>query len=334
MRPTRVLMIILEVILIFVASSALIRYVVSKPTSARDATEIKFNAANAKKFRSLYDTGSKQLKNAEYPEALASFQEAEQSSGQLSDDQYAALKNARQQIATYYESSGRTADAETVYKTLETSALQEGYVLSRAHVPAQALPRLQDAQQFSQHLTEGKQAALVESSGAVVECFREMQQFDDAEENSHQMIDYLRASSSPSDLALTDKYMELAETYSQANRWDMAEQTLVVAWPNIDQVIAHRSNLPDNDPSLMQALFEKDLLLSWLVNAYAGEGKIETALATSEALYNYVVDHSKPWADLGPYGRKQVAAQAITIALKGNRPDLAAPWQARLATLH
>ncbi len=334
MRPTRVLMYVLELALIFVASSALIRYVVSKPTSARDASEIKFNAVNAKKFRSLYDTGSKQLKNAEYPEALASFQEAEQSSGQLSDDQYAALKNVRQQIATYYQSSGRAADAEAVYKTLETSALQEGYVLSRAHVPAQALPRLQDAQQFSEHLTEGKQAALVESSGAVVECFREMQQFDDAEENSHQMIDYLRASSSPSDLALTDKYMELAQTYSQANRWDMAEQTLVVAWPNIDQVIAHRSNLPDNDPSRMQALFEKDLLLSWLVNAYAQEGKIETALATSEALYNYVAEHSNPWADLAPYGRKQVAAQAITIALKANRPDLAAPWQARLATLH
>jgi hypothetical protein len=334
MRPMRVLMIILEVILIFVASSALIRYVASKPLSNRDATEIKFSAANAKKFRSLYDTGSKQLKNAEYPEALASFQEAEQSSGQLSDDQYAALKNARQQIATYYESSGHATEAEAVYKTLQTSALQEGYVLSRAHVPAQALPRLQDAQQFSERLTEGKQAALVESSGAVVECFREMQQFDDAEENSYQMIDYLRASSSPSDLALTDKYLELAQTYSQANRWDMSEQTLVLAWPSIDQVIAHRSNLPDNDPSLMQALSEKDLLLSWLVNAYAQEGKIETALATSESLYSYVADHSKPWGDLGPYGRKQVAAQAVTVALKANRPDLAAPWQARLATLH
>ncbi|HXN20124.1 MAG TPA: hypothetical protein VN875_17430 [Candidatus Binatus sp.] len=334
MRPMRVLVIVLEVILIFVASSALIRYVVSKPTSARDATEIKFGAANGKKFRSLYDTGSKQLQNSEYPEALASFQEAEQSSGQLSDDQYTALKNARLKIATYYESSGRTAEAEAVYQTLQTSALQEGYVLSRAHVPAQALPRLQDAQQFSEHLTEGKQAALVESSGAVVECFREMQQFDDAEENSHQMIDYLRASSSPSDLALPGKYMELAETYSQANRWDLAEQTLVLAWPNIDQVIAHRSNLPDNDPSLMQALSEKDLLLSWLVNAYAQDGKIETALATSEALYSYVADHSKPWGDLGPYGRKQVAAQAITVALKANRPDLAARWQARLSTFH
>lgn len=333
MRPMRVLMYVLEVLLIMAASSALIRYVVSKPTSARDATEIKFNAANAKKFRSLYDTGAKQLKNAEYPEALESFQEAEQSSGNLSDDQYNALKNARLQIATYYESSGRAADAEAVYKTLQSSALQEGYVLSRAHVPAQALPRLQDAQQFSEHLTEGKQPALVESSGAVVECFREMQQFDDAEENSHQMIDYLRASSSPSDLALTDKYMELAQTYSQANRWDMAEQTLVIAWPNIDQVIARRSNLPDNDPSYLQALSEKDLLLSWLVNAYAQEGKIETALATSEALYTYVADHSKPWGDLGPYGRKQVAAQAARVALLANRPDLAAPWQARMATL-
>src|SRR6202167_3448493 len=334
MRPMRVLMYVLEVLLIIAASSALIRYVVSKPTSARDATEIKFSAANAKKFRSLYDTGAKQLKNAEYPEALESFQEAEQSSGNLADDQYAALKNARQQIATYYESSGRAADAEAVYKTLQTSALQEGYVLSRAHVPAQALPRLQDAQQFSEHLTDGRQAALVESSGAVVECFRELQQFDDAEENSHQMIDYLRASSSPSDLALNGKYMELAETYSQANRWDMAEQTLVIAWPNIDQVIAHRSNLPDNDPSLMQALSEKDMLLSWLVDAYAQEGKIETALATTESLNIYVANNSKPWCDLGPYGRKQVAAQAIRVALKANRPDLAPPWHARYSALH
>src|SRR6202162_164410 len=228
MRPTRVLMYVLEVALIFVPSAPLIRYVVSKPTSARDATEIKFNAANAKKFRSLYDTGSKQLKNAEYPEALASFQEAEQSSGQLSDDQYAALKNARQQIAAYYESSGRAADAEAVYKTLETSALQEGYVLSRAHVPAQALPRLQDAQQFSEHLTEGKQAALMESSGAVVECLREMQRYDDAVENSRQVIDYLRTSSNPSDLALTDKHLELAQTFSEAQQWEQSEQTLML----------------------------------------------------------------------------------------------------------
>lgn len=333
MRPMRVLTIVLEVVLIFVASSAIINYVVLKPASKREATEIKFSAANAQKFRSLYDTGAKQLKNAQYPEALASFQEAERSSGQLSDDQYAALKNSRQQIATYYESSGRASDAEAVYKTLQTSALQEGYVLSRAHVPAQALPRLQDAQQFSQHLTEGKQAALIESSGAVVECFREMQQFDDAEENSRQMIDYLRTWSSPSDLALTDKYLELAQTFSRANQWAQAEQTLVMAWSTIDQVIARRSSLPDTDPAYMQALMEKDNLLSWLVEAYAQDGKVDTALATSEELYNYVADHSKPWSDLGPYGRKEVANQAIRVALKANRPDAQGPWRSRLSTL-
>src|ERR1700733_7819730 len=238
MRPTRVLMIILEVVLIFVASSAVINYVVTKPVSGRDATEIKFSAANAKK-----------------------------SAGQLNDDQYAALKNSRQQIATFYESSGRAADAEAVYKTMQTSGLQEGYVLSRAHVPAQALPRLQDAQEFSAHLTEGKQAALMESSGAVVECLRETQRYDDAVENSRQMIDYLRASSNPSDLALTDKYLELAQTFSEAKQWEQSEQTLMLGWSTVDQVTARRSSLPHSDPAYIQALTEKDLLLHWLVSA-------------------------------------------------------------------
>ena len=330
MRPMRVLMIILEVVLIFVASSAVINYVVSRPTSKRDATEIKFNAANAKKFRSLYDTGAKQLKNAEYPEALASFQEAEQSSGQVSDDQYAALKNSRQQIATFYESSGRAADAEAVYKTMQTSGLQEGYVLSRAHVPAQALPRLQDAQEFSAHLTEGKQAALMESSGAVVECLREMQRWDDAVENSRQVIGYLRTLSNPSDLALTDKYLELAQTLSEAKQWDQAEQTLMLGWSTVDQVIAHRSSLPDADSAYTQALSEKSLLLYWLVSAYAQDGKIDTALATSEEFYKYVAEHSKPWSDLGPYSRSEVAKQAWRVALDANRPDAVSLWNTRM----
>jgi hypothetical protein len=330
MRPMRVLTIILEVVLIFVASSAVINYVVLRPASKRDATEIKFNAANAKKFRSLYDAGAKQLKNAEYQEALASFQEAEQSSSQLNDDQYAALKNSRQQIATFYESSGRAADAEAVYKTMQTSGLQEGYVLSRAHVPAQALPRLQDAQEFSAHLTEGKQAALMESSGAVVECLREVQRYDDAEENSRQVIDYLRTSSNPGDLALTDKYLELAQTFSEAKQWEQSEQTLMLGWTTVDQVIARRSSLPDSDPSYIQALSEKSLLLSWLVIAYAQDGKIDTALATSEEFYKYVGEHSKPWGDLRPYTRSEVAKQAWRIALDANRPDAVSLWNTRM----
>jgi len=330
MRPMRVLTIILDVVLIFVASSAVINHVVTKPVSGRDATEIKFNAANAKKFRSLYDTGVKQLKNAEYPEALASFQEAEQSSGQLNDDQYAALKNSRQQIATFYESSGRAADAEAVYKTMQTSGLQEGYVLSRAHVPAQALPRLQDAQEFSAHLTEGKQAALMESSGAVVECLRETQRYDDAIENSRQMIDYLRTSSNPSDLALTDKYLELAQTFSEAKQWEQCEQTLMLGWTTVDQVIARRSSLGDSDPSYIQALSEKSLLLSWLVTAYAQDGKIDTSLATSEEFYKYVAEHSKPWGDPHPFTRSEVAKQAWRVALDANRPDAVSLWDTRM----
>src|ERR1700722_456184 len=330
MRPMRVLTIILDVVLIFVASSAVINHVVTKPVSGRDATEIKFNAANAKKFRSLYDTGAKQLKNAEYPEALASFQEAEQSNGQLNDDQYAALKNSRQQIAAFYESSGRAADAEAVYKTMQTSGLQEGYVLSRAHVPAQALPRLQDAQEFSAHLTEGKQAALMESSGAVVECLREMQRYDDAIENSRQVIGYLRTLSNPSDLALTDKYLELAQTFSEAKQWEQCEQTLMLGWSTVDQVIARRSSLPDSDPAYVQALSEKSLLLSWLVTAYAQDGKIDTSLATSEEFYKYVAEHSKPWGDPHPFTRSEVAKQAWRVALDANRPAAVSLWDTRM----
>jgi hypothetical protein len=123
---------------------------------------------------------------------------------------------------------------------------------------------------------------------------------------------------------------ELAQTFSEAKQWEQSEQTLLLGWTTVDQVIARRSSLPDTDPAYIQALSEKSLLLNWLVIAYAQDGKIDTALATSEEFYKYVGEHSKPWHDLGPFTRIEVAKQAWRVALDANRPDAVSLWNARM----
>jgi hypothetical protein len=124
MRPARVLIVVLEIVLIVVVSSAVIHYVVSSPPSRRDAAAMKFRAVNNAKFTALFKSGTKEIQDAQYPAALATFQEAEQTTGELTDDQYASLKDSRQQIARLYESSGRDSEAEATYKALANSGIR------------------------------------------------------------------------------------------------------------------------------------------------------------------------------------------------------------------
>jgi hypothetical protein len=152
----RVLIYGLELLLILVASSALIRYVVARPMSARDAKAIEFHAANVAKFKSLYKAGKKEIDEARYADALASLHEAEQTAGQLSNDEYDELKNARQQIASADDATGHTAEAQDAYRAMFNSATEEGRMRLRAHDNGGALAIFQDERQFAEHLTDGK----------------------------------------------------------------------------------------------------------------------------------------------------------------------------------
>ncbi len=329
----RILIIALEVVLVFVASSAIISYVASRPVPKRDVEEIKFRAVNSAKFQSLLEAGTKNIQNAQYTEALANFQEAEQTTGKLTDDEYATLKTSRQQIASLYEASGRSAEAVAAYKDLANSGIQEGEALLKVSQFQSALPRLQDGEQFSEHLTDQKKDSLVESRGALVNCLWGLQRYPDAVDTTQRMIQYLRASADPYDPLLTAKYLELVQTYSRENDWTDAEQYLLLAWGECDKRIAHFSGLADADPSLNAALADKDLALYWLVTAYQKEGKTDSALATAEEMYKFIAQNSKPWADLGPYPRKEVAKLALQVATEAKQQDAMNLWQQRLTTL-
>lgn len=333
MRPMRVLIIALEVVLVFVASSAIINYVASRPVPKRDLEEMKFRAVNNAKFQSLLEAGTKNIKNAQYPEALANFQDAEQAVGKLTDDQYTSLKTARRQIASIYEASGRDSEAQPAYKALANSGIQEGEALMKADQFQAALPRLQDGEEFSEHLTDTKRDSLLESRGALVNCFWELQRYSDAVDTTQRMIEYLRILSDPYDPLLTAKYLELVQTYSRENDWTDAEQYLLLAWGECDKRIAHFSGLAGADASLNAALSDKDLTLYWLVTAYQKQGQTDHALATAEEMYTFIAQNSKPWSDLGPYPRKEVAKLALQVASEAKQQEALSLWQKRLATL-
>jgi hypothetical protein len=329
----RVLIVVLEIVLICVASSALINYAVSRPPSRQDVQAVKFSAANNARFKALLDAGAKQMRSAQYTDALASFQAAEQTTDELSEGQYESLKASWLQIATVCETSGRSSDAESAYKALVESGIREGEILLRASQFNGALARLQDAEKFSEHLTETQEASLLEARSDMVVCLRQMHRIPDAVEVSQRMIDFLRMSGDEYDPALTAKYLEISESYSQENDWYAAEPNLQLASGLCDRRIAHLSGLDGAEAPMNAALMDKDLTLYWLITTYEQEGRTDFALGAAEDMFSFVAQHSKPWADLGPYSRKEVAKLALQIATQANRKDAIDLWTRRLQSL-
>jgi hypothetical protein len=329
-RPMRVLIYCLELVLIVVASSALISYVVARPASSRDVKAEEFHAANAAKFKSLCSTGTKDIREARYADALASFREAEQTAGQLSNDEYDLLKNSRQQVASLDEGAGHTAEAQEAYKELFSSATDEGRIRLRASEYDGALVKFQDAEQFADHLTEGKEESLASARGDLIACYRGMHRYEDAVDVGERMIEYLRHNSDEYDRTLTSEYLELAQTYSQAEQWNYAELNLQLANGLSEKRIAHYRDVPGESQVLMQALGDKGYSLYWLIVAYDHEGKTDYALGTAEDLYDWVPNPSAPWSDITPYPRKEVAKLALRIGTAANRKDAIELWNKRL----
>ena len=196
-----------------------------------------------------------------------------------------------------------------------------------------ALLMLQDAEQFSGHLTGTKEASLLESRSSLVECLWQLQQYPEAIETTQRMIDYLQASADPNDPALTTNYLELVQTYSRENDWNDQEIYLLLAWGACDKRIGHLSGLYGADAPMRAALSDKDLTLYWLVMDYQHEGKADQALATAEEMFKYLAENSRSWGELGPYPRREVAKLALQIATQANQRDSINMWQQRLANL-
>jgi hypothetical protein len=125
----------------------------------------------------------------------------------------------------------------------------------------------------------------------------------------------------------------LVQTYSRENDRNDEEVYLLLALDACDKRIAHLSGLYGADAAMKAALADKDLTLYWLVTDFQHEGKTDRALTTAEEMFHYVAENSKPWGDLGPYPRKEVAKLALQIATQANQRDSINTWHQRLANL-
>jgi tetratricopeptide (TPR) repeat protein len=327
-KPARIVVTALEALLVLVVSSALINFVMGRHTLQRET-----DAANSRKFHSFYDPGRKSMDQGDYAAALAAFDRAEQSLPRLNDDQYAALKTARLKIAARCQSSGLPAEAQDAYAALVNSGLRQGSLLLKSGRAENALARFQDARQFAGQLASDKPSGLIHSGEGITTSLRELHRYPDALDSAQNLISYVRAGSDQYDPAITSEYLEMSRTYAEENDWPGAEQALVQAWGETDKRIDHFSALAGADESLSDALADKDYTLYNLVVAYQHDGKTDSAIATAEALFNFIARYSKPGGDLRPYSRKDTADLALRIATQANRQDAVKLWRQRRASI-
>ena len=326
---------VLLIILIFVASSALIQFVTS-PTPA--GTEIatkqqKFDSARDDKFRSILESGRKSFQDGQYTQALSQYSEAENVVPRLQQEQYTALKSARQQIAAVYENGASSAEAETLYKDMIESAFRDAAAQLQAGNMEAALERYQDAENLTEHLSESRKIYRIRATEGEVVTLRRMSRFPDAIQASQHLIDYLQ-SSDPDDPAIVQAYMRMGETYQTQRDWGHLEATLVSSIAVCDKILQQNSDVPPNQDPVWRVTVSEDQILYALMDAYDQDGKPDQALATADTLYDFIAKYSTQWAELAPHGRKDVANFAFRVATRAGHPDAASNWQARISQPH
>jgi hypothetical protein len=322
-------------VLILVASWAIVVHVSLPRSPQEDAShrQVGQQSANDGRFRPLFDAGSEAIQAARYGEALGDFQEAERSTEQMTADQYASVQNARLQIVSRCEASGRSAEVENGYKALAASAMKQGQVLSGANQCAAAVEKFADAERFSVHLTETKQASLLESRTALAGCLEKLHRVPEAVQATQRMIDDLRASQDQFDPALIEEYMNLAREYSLEDDWNSAERAIRSASEFSDQIIARFAPDPSADAErrVGTAISQKAVAVRWLIIAYQNEGKTDLALSTADAYFNFKLDAGGRWGIIRfSADRNDIAALALQAASKANRQDAIDLWRQRL----
>jgi len=332
MRPTRILIVLLEVVLALVASSALIRWVMT----AYNGQEIEIShvfalrSASEAKFDDLIAKGAKATGNGAYDLALDRYEEAQRVMGRMSGSQYDTIQAKRQALADAAEKSGNTALTLAAYKALAGTAVRQGDGSLRAHQDDDALAKYVDAEGYVPHLTDTKNTVLLEARRGQVYANREKKDYAGAADASMRTIDTLEATGDAYDPRLTAAYLDLAQTYEDAKDWHNAEETLMTAWRECDKRIDYYSRIPGEESKVSAALSEKDLTLYGLIGVYQQADETDHALAIAEELYKFLTQNAKPGPEPGPYRRAQVARLAFTIAQKANRPADAVAWRARL----
>ncbi|HXY13852.1 MAG TPA: hypothetical protein VEI26_05065 [Terriglobales bacterium] len=323
------------IILIFVASSALIRFVTSPtpPGAQIAAKQQKLDSAQDKMFRSIFESGSKSFQDGQYTQALEQYAEAGKVVPQLREDEYTALKNARQQIAEIYENGARRAEAETLYKGMIESAFRDAAAQLKASDLEAALERYQDAAKLADHLSDAQKVYRISATKGEIATLRRMNRFPDALQASQHLIDYLQASDQ-GDPDIVQAYMSMGETYQIQRDWAHLEATLPTSIAICDRILQQNSGVPTNRDPVWKVTASEDQILYALMEAYDHDGKPDQALATAQTLYDFIAKYSTQWLELGPHGRKDVAKYAFLIATRAGRPDAASTWQARINEAH
>src|SRR5581483_287243 len=321
----------LLIILIFVASSALIRFVTSPAPAGTEsaAKQQRFDSEQDKKFRSILESGRKSFAAGEYTQALTQYREADRVVPQLKEEQYTDLKNARQQIAGIYENGGSRAEAETLYKEMIESAFRDAAAQLHAGQLQAALERYQDAEKLAEHLTDGQKINRIGASEGEVAALRRMNRFPEAIQASQDLIDHLQAADED-DPGIVQGYMRMAETYQLQRDWEHVEGTLVSGIAVCDRILQHNSGVPANQDPVWRVSVSEDQILYALMDTYDQDGKPDQALATADTLYEFITKYSTEWSELTPHGRNDVARFAVRIATKANRSDVASTWQAKI----
>jgi tetratricopeptide (TPR) repeat protein len=216
---------------------------------------------------------------------------------------------------------------------LAASANQEGRVLSSAKHCDAATQQFGDAEKFSEHLTETKQASLLDSRTSLAGCLEELHRVPEALSTTQRMIDFLRTSPGQFDPALIDQYMNLAREYSLENDWNSAEQAALSASESSDRIIARLAPEPgaEAEHRVGAALSQKAVALRWLIIAYQNEGQTDLALSTADDCFNFKLEPGGRWGVVRfSSGQRDIAALALQIASAANRPDAVELWRQRL----
>lgn len=335
MRGVRILektgMWVLLIILIMVASSALIQFVTSpKPAWVEVAQkQQEFRSAEDEKFQSLFHKGSQAFNDGQYTQALSQYDEAERIVPQLNEEQYRSLKDARLQVAALYEAAAKGAESEAVYKGMVESAFRDGAVqLHSGHLDA-ALVRYQDAEKYSGQVGDAKRVDRIGANEGEVRTLRSMRRYSDAADASRRLIDSLQ-SSDEYDPGIVQGYMRLGETYQMQRDWNNVEATLTASLAVCDKILAHYAGISDREDPVWKVVVNEDQILYALMDAYEQDKKTDEALATAQALYDFVAQHSTEWNELPLYGRNDVAKAAMRIAARASRPDVVDTWRQRV----